>query len=45
VLASGFIEVESGADDDRPELPAAPAQAHRLKCPLMVAKIVRKRLG
>jgi len=41
MLASRFIEVESGADDDRPQLMAALAEARRLRCPLMIAKLDR----
>jgi DNA invertase Pin-like site-specific DNA recombinase len=41
MLARSFIEVESGGDDDRPELLAAMAEARRLRCPLMVAKLDR----
>jgi DNA invertase Pin-like site-specific DNA recombinase len=40
-LARAFVEIESGGDDDRPELMAAMAEARRLKCPLMVAKLDR----
>jgi DNA invertase Pin-like site-specific DNA recombinase len=40
-LAQTFIEVESGADDERPQLMAAMAEARRLRCPLMVAKLDR----
>jgi DNA invertase Pin-like site-specific DNA recombinase len=40
-LANSFVEVESGADDDRPQLMAALAEARRLKCPLMIAKLDR----
>src|SRR5262245_20735224 len=40
-LARSFIEIESGSDDARPELMAAMAEARRLRCPLMVAKLDR----
>jgi DNA invertase Pin-like site-specific DNA recombinase len=40
-LAQAFIEIESGSDDDRPELMAAMAEARRRRCPLMVAKLDR----
>ena len=40
-LARSFVEIESGADDERPQLMAAMAEARRLRCPLMVAKLDR----
>jgi DNA invertase Pin-like site-specific DNA recombinase len=40
-LASTYIETESGADDNRPELNKALAEAKRLRCPLMVSKLDR----
>jgi DNA invertase Pin-like site-specific DNA recombinase len=40
-LARSFIEVESGADDERPQLMAAMAEARRLRCPLLVSKLDR----
>ena len=36
-----FIESESGARDDRPELTNALSQAKRLKCPVIVARLDR----
>ena len=36
-LAKSFVEIESGGNDDRPQLLAAMAEARRLRCPLMVA--------
>lgn len=39
--AATFVETESGADDNRPELNKALAEAKRLKCPLMVSKLDR----
>jgi DNA invertase Pin-like site-specific DNA recombinase len=35
------VRCKSGADDDRPQLMAALAEARRLKCPLMIAKLDR----
>jgi DNA invertase Pin-like site-specific DNA recombinase len=40
-LAGDYIEIESGSDDDRPQLAAALDEAKRLKCPLMVSKLDR----
>jgi DNA invertase Pin-like site-specific DNA recombinase len=40
-LASIYVESESGARDDRPELASALAQAKRLKCPVIVARLDR----
>jgi DNA invertase Pin-like site-specific DNA recombinase len=40
-LAKSFIEVESGGNDERLQLLAALAEARRLRCPLMVAKLDR----
>jgi DNA invertase Pin-like site-specific DNA recombinase len=40
-LTSTYVETESGADDNRPELNKALAEAKRLKCPLMVSKLDR----
>jgi DNA invertase Pin-like site-specific DNA recombinase len=40
-LAKSFIEIESGGNDERPQLLAAMADARRLRCPLMVAKLDR----
>ena len=36
-----YVESESGANDDRPELASALAQAKRLKCPVIVARLDR----
>ena len=36
-----YVESESGARDDRPELASALAQAKRLKCPVIVARLDR----
>jgi DNA invertase Pin-like site-specific DNA recombinase len=36
-----FVESESGANDDRPELASALAQAKRLKCSVIVARLDR----
>lgn len=41
VLASTYVETESGGDDNRPELNKALAEAKRLKVPLMVSKLDR----
>ena len=40
-LAKSFVEIESGGNDERPQLLAAMAEARRLRCPLMVAKLDR----
>jgi hypothetical protein len=40
-VANNYVEVESGADDDRPQLLAAMAEARRLHCPLLVNKLDR----
>jgi DNA invertase Pin-like site-specific DNA recombinase len=40
-VAQSFIEVESGSNDERPQLMAAMAEARRLKCPLMIARLDR----
>jgi DNA invertase Pin-like site-specific DNA recombinase len=36
-----FTEMESGADDDRPELAAAVAAARKAKAPILIAKLDR----
>jgi DNA invertase Pin-like site-specific DNA recombinase len=40
-LASVYVESESGANDDRPELASALAHAKRLKCSVIVARLDR----
>jgi DNA invertase Pin-like site-specific DNA recombinase len=40
-LASVYVERESGARDDRPELALALKHAKRLKCPVIVARLDR----
>jgi DNA invertase Pin-like site-specific DNA recombinase len=40
-VVQDFIEIESGANDERPQLLAAMAEARRLRCPLLVNKLDR----
>ena len=40
-VARDFVEVESGLEDDRPQLLAAMAEARQLRCPLLVNKLDR----
>ncbi|AIB12266.1 resolvase [Azospirillum argentinense] len=41
VVSDYYRDIQSGADDDRPGLNAAIAQAQRERCPLVVAKLDR----